>query len=232
MKSIDRNPDIGNLAKMIDHPLLDPDLSDDELLEGLDLSIRYDVASACVRPCDTIPARRRLEGTDVKVCVVVGFPHGSHTCQTKLFETKQAMDSGADEIDIVMNIGKWKSGDLAYVERELRSVIEEVTSRSGITKIILENHYLTPIEIRAACKVCERVGADFVATSTGFAPSGVQLEDVKIIRASISPEIGVKVAGGVHTLDQLLVYRQAGVTRVGTLATEKILDQALDRLST
>jgi deoxyribose-phosphate aldolase len=222
---------IHDLAKMIDHPLLRPDLTEDELIEGLDLALLYDVASACIRPCDTNEARRRLEGADVRVCVAVGFPHGSHTCETKLFETKLAMDSGADEIDIVMNIGKWKSGDLAYVERELRSVIEEVTSRSGITKVILETHYLTLDEIKMVCRVIERVGADFVSNSSGYAPSNVQLKDVELLRSSLVPEIGIKIAGGVNTLDQLLTYRYAGATRVGTLATEQILSLARDRFS-
>lgn len=220
-----------DLAKMIDHALLRPDLTDDELLAGLDLSLRYGVASVCLRPCDVIEAKRRLIGANVHVCVMVGFPHGSHTWETKLFETKFAMDSGADEIDIVLNIGKWKSSDLAYVERELRSVVEEVASRSGITKVIIENHYLSQEEIRTACEVCERVGADFVCNSTGYAPSAVQLEDVKILRANVSPEMGVKITGGVHTLDQLLAYRYAGATRVGTIATAQILDQAQDRFS-
>jgi len=222
---------IHDLAKMIDHALLRPDLTNAELLEGLDLCISYNIASACVRPCDINATKRRLSGTDVRVCVVVGFPHGSNACETKLFETKLAMDSGADEIEIVMNIGKWKSGDLAYVERELRSVIEEVTSRSGITKVVLENHYLSNHQIRAACEVCERVGADYVTNSTGFAPSAVNLEDVAFLRASVSSEMGVKVTGGVHTLDQLLAYRYAGATRVGTLSTARILDQAKDRFS-
>jgi deoxyribose-phosphate aldolase len=222
---------IRDLAKMIDHPLLRPDLTNDELIEGLDLALLHNVASACIRSCDTDEARRRLEGSDVRVCVAIGFPHGSQTCETKLFETKLAMDSGADEIDVVINIGKWKSGDLAYVERELRSVIEEVTSRSGLTKVILETHYLNLEEIQMACQVIDRVGADFVANATGYAPRNVQLGDVELLRDSVSPEIGIKIAGGVNTLDQLLTYRFAGATRVGTLATEQILAQARDRFS-
>lgn len=222
---------VRDLAKMIDHVLLRPDLTDTELFAGLDLSIRHDVASVCIKPCDITETRRRLDNTDVHVCVMVGFPHGSNACETKLFETKFAMDSGADEIDIVMNIGKWKSGDVAYVERELRSVVEEIASRSGITKVIIENHYLTQPEIKAACEVCERVGADFVSNSSGFAPSAVQLEDVKILRANVSSEMGVKITGGVHTLDQLLANRYAGATRVGTLSMAQILDQATDRFS-
>jgi deoxyribose-phosphate aldolase len=217
------------LAKMIDHALLRPDLTDDGLRAGVELCLEHQVASACVRPSDTLETRRRLEGSDVRVAVVVGFPHGTSTCETKLFETKLAMDSGAQEIDVVMNIGKWKSGDLAYVERELRSIIEEVTTRSGATKIILEQHYLDQVDIQAACRVCERVGADFVVNSTGFAPSNVQLRHVELIRASISPEMGVKVAGGVNSLDQILKYRQIGATRIGTVATAQILSEATDR---
>jgi deoxyribose-phosphate aldolase len=228
---VEDNLTVLDLAKMIDHALLRPDLADVELYAGLDLCIEHNVASACLRPSDALEAKRRLEGTDVHVSVVVGFPHGSNACETKLFETKLAMDAGADEIDVVMNIGRWRSGDLAYVERELRSVIEEVTSRSGTTKVILENHYLALDEIRAACGVCERVGADFVVNSTGYAHHNVQLEDVEIIRASVSSDLGIKVAGGVNSLDQMLKYRQIGATRVGTLATVQILTQADDRFS-
>jgi deoxyribose-phosphate aldolase len=139
------------------------------------------------------------------------------------------MDAGAHEIDVVMNIGKWKSGDVAYVERELRSVVEEVTSRSGLTKVILENSYLTQEEIRQACKVCERVGADFVKNGTGYGASSSSLENIALMRASVGPEIGVKVAGGVRNLDQLLAFRRAGATRVGTRSTEEILLEAQSR---
>jgi deoxyribose-phosphate aldolase len=227
--SIEEGLRLLTIAKMIDHTLLRPDLTDDGLRAGVDLCMEHQVASACVRPFDALETRRRLEGSDVHVTVVVGFPHGTSTCETKLFETKLAMDSGAQEIDVVMNIGKWKSGDLAYVERELRSVIEEVTTRSGTTKIILEQHYLEHDDIQQACRVCERVGADFVVNSTGFAPSNVQLKHVELIRASISPEMGVKVAGGVNSLDQILNYRQSGATRIGTVATAQILAEAADR---
>ncbi len=220
------------IAKMIDHDLLRPDLTDRELQAGLDLSIAHHVASACVRPFDAREARLRLNNTDVQLSVVVGFPHGSNACETKLFETKLAMDSGADEIEVVINIGRWNSGDLAYVERELRSVIEEVTARAGIFKVILENHYLDRAGIKAACKVCERVGADFVVNATGYAAGNVSLEEVETIRNSVSPEMGVKVAGGVNSLDQLLRYRQMGVNRIGTVATNQILNQAISRFRT
>lgn len=229
MQSIEEGLSFLDIARMIDHALLRPDLTDDGLRAGLDLCLEHQVASACVRPSDALETSRRLEGSDIHVGVVVGFPHGSSTCETKLFETKLAMDSGAQEIDVVMNIGKWNSGDLAYVERELRAVIEEVTTRSGITKIILEQHYLEQDDIQAACGICEHVGADFVVNSTGFAPSNVQLKHVELLRASISPEMGVKVAGGVNSLDQILNYRQSGATRIGTVATAQILAEAADR---
>jgi deoxyribose-phosphate aldolase len=218
-----------DIAKMIDHTLLRPDLLEDALREGLDLCIALDIASVCVRPCDAAEAKMRLADSDVKLCVVIGFPHGSNACETKLFETKLAMDTGADEIEAVINIGRWKSGDLAYVERELRSIIEEVTSRSGITKVVLENHYLSREEIQSACIVCERAGADYVVNTSGFTPSNVQQGDVEFFRQSVSPEMGVKVSGGVNTLDQLLKYRQLGATRIGTVATAQILSQAVKR---
>lgn len=226
---MDKDLTVQSLAKMIDHTLLRPDLVLDELHAGLDLCLEQRVASACVRPSDTIEAARRLAGSDVHTSVVIGFPHGSNTCETKLFETKLAMDCGADEIEVVINIGKWKSGDLAYVERELRSIIEEVTSRSGLTKVILEYHYLDQHEVQAACGVCERVGADFVVNSTGFASRTVHLEDVALFKACVSPEMGIKIAGGVNALDQMLKYRQMGATRIGTLATAQILAQAAAR---
>lgn len=220
---------VGLLAKWIDHGLLRPDLIVDELYAGLDLCLQYDVASACVRPSDALEAKRRLVNSEVHLSVVIGFPHGSATCETKLFETKLAMDSGADEVEVVLNIGKWKSGDLAYVERELRSIIEEVTSRSGLTKVIIEKYYLDQAEIKAACSVCERVGADFVVNTSGYTPATVQLEDVSIFHACVSPEMGIKIAGGVNSLDQLLKYKEMGATRIGTVATAQILSHAAER---
>ncbi len=218
-----------DVAQMIDHALLRPDLVEDELNAGLDLCIEHQVASACVRAGDARSAKRRLIDSQVKLSVAIGFPHGSNACETKLFETKLAMDSGADEVDVVMNIGRWKSGDLAYVERELRSIIEEVTSRAGLTKVILESYYLDRDEILAACVVCERVGADFVVNTTGYAPRNVQMQDVELLTSCVNDEMGVKVAGGVNDLAQVLKYRQMGATRIGTLATAQILEEAEKR---
>ena len=229
MESNDQALKLTDIARMIDHAILRPDLQTEEFLLGIGLCREYGVATASVRPMDVIEAKRRLEDSGVKVSVMVGFPHGSNTCETKLFETKLAMDSGADEIEVVMNIGRWKSGDVAYVERELRSIIEEVTSRDGITKVILENYYLTNEEIQAATGVCERVGADFVVNSTGFAPANVHLRDVEAFTQMVSQGMGIKVAGGINALDQLLRYRELGVSRIGTLATHQILVEAADR---
>lgn len=213
---------VEQVAKMIDHSLLRPELTDEEVRDGCALAARLRVASVCVRPCDVAQAVRLLAGTDVRVGTVVGFPHGSATTDTKSAETRTAITEGAEEIDMVLNIGRLRSGDLTYVEDDIRAVVG--AAGGAPVKVILENAYLTDEEKVAGCQAAERAGAAFVKTSTGFAPSGATVADLRLMRATVSPQVQVKAAGGVRTLDVLLEMASLGVTRFGATATQAILD--------
>jgi deoxyribose-phosphate aldolase len=211
------------IAKTIDHSLLKPELTIDEVVAGCQLALSYHVASVCVKPSDVALAAGILTGTDVKVGTVVGFPHGSSTTATKAFEGRQALEDGAEELDMVINIGRMRSHEDDYVYRDIAALVEAADGRA-IVKVILENSYLTDDEKVRACKLAERAGADFVKTSTGFAPSGASVHDIDLMRASVSPKVQIKAAHGVRTLDALLEMMQHGVTRVGATATQTILD--------
>lgn len=212
------------IAKTIDHSLLKPELTIDEVVVGCQLALSYHVASVCVKPSDVALAAGILTGSDVKVGTVVGFPHGSSTTATKAFEGRQALEDGAEELDMVINIGRMRSHEDDYVYRDIAAVVEAADGRA-IVKVILENSYLTDDEKVRACELAERAGADFVKTSTGFAPSGASVHDIDLMRASVSPKVQIKAAHGVRTLDALLEMMQHGVTRVGATATQTILDE-------
>lgn len=222
-------PTAASLAKIIDHSLLDPALTDLELLEGLELAKRHKVASVCVKPYFVPKAAEVLKGSGVAVGTVVGFPHGSHTIQTKFHEAHQAANDGAVELDFVVNIGKALSGDWDYVERDLESVLGVCKARGAVGKVIFENGYLKDEHKVRLCKLSEKHGADFVKTSTGYGPGGAVDEDLRLMRANVSPKVGVKAAGGVRDLDRLLKVLELGVTRVGCSKTGKILEEAAKR---
>ena len=211
------------VAKTIDHALLRPDMSRDEVREGCEVALKYNVASVCCKPADVAFCAEILKGSDVHVGTVVGFPHGNSTTATKVFETKQVVADGATEIDVVINIGWLKSGMFDEVRDEIAAVVAAASGNQ--VKVILENAYLTKDEIVKACQLCEAAGADYVKTSTGFAPTGAVLEDVKLMRASVSPKVEVKSAGGVKTLDALLAFMEAGVKRSGASGTAAMLDE-------
>jgi deoxyribose-phosphate aldolase len=215
------------VAKTIDHALLRPDMSRDEVREGCEVALKYDVASVCCKPADVAFCAEILKGSDVHVGTVVGFPHGNSTTATKVFETKQVVADGATEIDVVINIGWLKSGMFDEVRDEIAAVVAAASGNQ--VKVILENAYLTKDEIVKACQLCEAAGADYVKTSTGFAPTGAVLEDVKLMRASVSPKVEVKSAGGVKTLDALLAFMEAGVKRSGASGTAAMLDEFKER---
>jgi deoxyribose-phosphate aldolase len=212
------------LAKTIDHSLLKPEMTEAEVIAGCELARAYHVASVCVKPCHVALAARLLKGSDVAVGTVVGFPHGSSTTAVKAGEARQAIADGAVELDMVINIGELRSGHAAYVQEDVRAVVEVAKGRA-LVKVILENAYLTNEEKALACRLAEAAGADFVKTSTGFAPSGATIEDLKLMRASVGPRVQVKAAGGVRTLDAILAVIDAGATRVGATATAAILDE-------
>ncbi|MDQ1658526.1 MAG: deoxyribose-phosphate aldolase [Cryptosporangiaceae bacterium] len=212
---------IDQVAKMIDHSLLRPELTADEVAAGCALAARLRVASVCVRPCDVLPAVHQLRGTGVEVGTVVGFPHGSTATEIKAAEAALAVAQGASEIDMVVNIGWLRSGKIAAVEADIRAVVG--AAGGALVKVILENAYLDREQKVAGCEAAERAGARFVKTSTGFAPGGATMEDLELMRASVSPAVSVKAAGGVRTLDVLLAMANVGVTRFGATATEAIL---------
>ena len=211
------------LAKTIDHSLLRPDMPEVEVIEGCKLADRYHVATVCVKPCHVELAARQLTDSDVDICTVVGFPHGSSTTDSKVFETRDAVNNGATEIDMVLNIGEMKSGNLDYVRQDIAAVVE-ASGDNIIVKVILENAYLTKDEIHQACILCEEAGADFVKTSSGYAPGGATIEDLKLMRAAVGPQVQVKAAGGVRSLEAILEVIDVGVTRVGATATATIMD--------
>ncbi|HTC86636.1 MAG TPA: deoxyribose-phosphate aldolase [Candidatus Acidoferrum sp.] len=213
-----------DVAKTIDHSLLRPELDDAFVEAGCRLAAAYDVASVCVRPADVVRARAILNGTDVAVGTTIGFPHGNHRTETKVFEAVRAIGDGAVELDMVIKIGALKSGRDDEVRRDIAAVVDVAHSARAIVKVIFENAYLTDDEKIRACHLTEEAGGDFVKTSTGFAPSGATHEDLILMRANTSPHIGVKAAGGVRTLDALLEVMALGVTRVGATATAAMLD--------
>jgi deoxyribose-phosphate aldolase len=213
-----------DIAKAIDHSLLRPELDDAFVEDGCRLAAEYDVASVCVRPADVARARALLEGTDVAVGTVVGFPHGSHTTGIKVAEARQALADGATELDMVIQIGALRSGRDADVEADIAAVVDVAHAAGAIVKVIFENAYLTDKEKIRACHVAEAAGADFVKTSTGFAPSGATHHDLRLMRANTSPRIGVKAAGGIRSLDALLEVLELGTTRVGATQTKAIID--------
>jgi deoxyribose-phosphate aldolase len=213
-----------DIAKAIDHSLLRPELDDNFVTEGCRLAARYDVASVCVRPADVLRARAILEGTDVAVGTTIGFPHGNHLTATKVFEAQRALADGATELDMVIQIGALKSGRDADVQADITAVVAVGHAAGAIVKVIFENAYLTDDEKVRACHLTEAAGADFVKTSTGFAPTGATHDDLRLMRANTSPQVRVKAAGGVRTLDALLEVMALGVTRVGATATAVIID--------
>jgi deoxyribose-phosphate aldolase len=212
------------VARTIDHSLLRPELDDTFVEAGCRLAAEYDVASVCVRPVDVRRAKAILDGSDVAVGTVIGFPHGSSTTATKVFEAHGALAEGATELDMVIDIGALKSGRGDGVRADIAAVVDVAHASGAIVKVIFENHYLTPDEIVRACQLTEAAGADFVKTSTGFAAGGATHEDLALMRRSVSPRVQVKAAGGVRTLDALIDVMNLGVTRIGATATKAIID--------
>jgi deoxyribose-phosphate aldolase len=212
------------LAKTIDHSLLKPELDDAFIEEGCQLAAEYDVASVCVRPTDVKRAMAILGGTDVAVGTVIGFPHGSSTTATKVFEAKDALANGATELDMVIQIGALRSGRDQDVRDDIAAVVQVAHEAGAIVKVILENAYLSDDEKERGSRLAEAAGADFVKTSTGYAPSGATHEDLALMRRVTSPHVRIKAAGGVRTLDDLLAVMNLGVTRIGATQTKAMLD--------
>jgi deoxyribose-phosphate aldolase len=213
-----------DIAKMLDHSLLQPTLTDAELEQGCRLALDYDVASVCIKPYGVRAATGLLTGSTVAVGTVIGFPHGSHVTAIKVAEADQAIADGAAELDMVVNIGKVLSKDWRYVGEDIGAVVERAHQGQALVKVIFENCYLVAEHKEQLCRLCADVGAAFVKTSTGYGTSGAVDEDLILMRRCSPPHVLVKAAGGVKTFERLLAVRALGVSRVGASATKTILD--------
>ncbi len=225
------------IAKMIDHSLLHPTMTDEELKQGCELAKKYHVASVCIKPYGVSRAVEILKGTDVAVCTVIGFPHGNSRIEVKVFEAEFTCKDGAIELDMVVNIGKVLSRDWEYIEKEIKAVLDVAHKYHAILKVIFENDFLPEDEYKIKlCDICNQLKVEFVKTSTGYGfvkgPDGKYTyhgatdHDIKLMREHCIPQVQVKAAGGIRTLDDLLRVQSLGVTRIGATTTQQILEQA------
>lgn len=231
---------ISAISKMIDHALLHPTLTDAELREGCGIALRYKVASVCVKPYAVRIATELLAGTDMPVCTVVSFPHGNSATSVKVTETIQACHDGAVEIDMVVNIGRVLSYDWTYVRNEIQAVHRACQTHGAILKVIFENDFLPEKAQKVKlCQICTDIGVEFVKTSTGFgfvkgrdgrySSEGATEQDLRLMLDNIGPNVRVKASGGIRTLDELLLTKDMGVSRIGTSATAAIMEEAYRR---
>jgi len=218
-----------DVAKMIDHSLLNPKFTRQEVEAGCLLAKKYECITVCVKPCDVELACGILKDSGVVTTSVIGFPHGSNITEVKVLEARRAIEQGCGEIDMVMNIGRFLSGDYDLVLDDIRAVTGEAHKSGALIKVILENAYLTAEQIKKACELCVAAGVDFTKTATGYAPYGARIADLRIMRANTPPSMQVKAAGGVRTLDDALAVRAVGVSRFGCTATEKMILEARER---
>jgi deoxyribose-phosphate aldolase len=219
------------IAKRIDHSLLGPILTEQELEEGCRLAAEYGVASVCIKPFAVYLAFRLLRGTGVEVGTTVGFPHGGHATAVKVFEARQAMDDGATELDMVVNIGQVVGGQWSAVAADVGAVVKAAHERGAIVKVIFENCYLNDEQKVQLCRICGEVGADYVKTSTGYGTGGATHDDLILMRKSSPPQVKLKAAGGVRTLDQAIAVVDLGCDRFGASKTAEILDELKTRLN-
>lgn len=215
-----------DIAKMLDHSTLQPNLTQEDVRRGCEIALRYDTASVCARPGDMPLVAKLLQGSDVKVCTVIGFPHGNHKPEIKLAEAEAALADGCQELDMVLNIGRLIAGDGEYVQGEIQAICDLAHSRGAKVKVILETCYLTDEQKTLACHLAARAGADWVKTSTGYGSGGCTLHDLRLMRAAVPPGVQVKGSGGIRDLDTVLAARAIGATRCGVSATAKIMEEA------
>lgn len=211
-----------NINKLIDHTALKPNTNKESILKLIAEAKTYDFASVCVNPCWVALAHQELKNTDVKVCTVIGFPLGANTTEVKVFETKDAIEKGAQEIDMVINIAMLKDKEYDYVENEIHQIVEAAKDKA-IVKVIIETCLLTDEEKIKACELSQKAGADFVKTSTGFSTGGATVHDIALMRKTVGAEMGVKASGGVYTHEEALAMVEAGATRIGASAGVKLL---------
>jgi deoxyribose-phosphate aldolase len=215
---------------MIDHSLLNPTLTWDELEHGIALALAYDVASVCIMPYALKHCAERLRGSNVRASTTIGFPHGGHSTAIKVAEARQALADGGEELDMVVNISKVLSGDWPYVKDDIRGVVEATHAAARKVKVIFENAYLNDDQKIRLCEICAELRADWVKTSTGYAPTGATDADLMLMRKHSPPSVQVKAAGGIRDLDTLLRVRALGVTRCGATRTASMMDEARRRL--
>jgi deoxyribose-phosphate aldolase len=211
------------LAKHIDHTLLKPDAVEAELVKLCEEAKEHNFFSVCINPSNIEKAKELLQGTDTKICTVVGFPLGQMTTEAKSFETNEAILLGAEEVDMVINIGKLKDQDYEYVLEDIRAVV--LAAKGVLTKVIIESCLLTDEEKVKACELAKDAGADFVKTSTGFSKGGATREDIALMRKTVGPEMGVKASGGIRTLEDAMGMIESGATRLGLSASVAILNE-------
>ncbi|ASJ13456.1 deoxyribose-phosphate aldolase [Thermococcus thioreducens] len=217
-----------DMAKYIDHTNLKPYATADDIVKLCEEAKEYGFYAVCVNPYRVKLAKELLKGSEVKVATVIGFPLGATPTEVKVFEAKRALEDGADELDMVINIGALKDKDYEYVKRDIEEVVRVAHERGAVVKVILETCYLTEEEKVKACELAKEAGADFVKTSTGFGTGGATVEDVKLMREVVGQEMGVKAAGGIRTYEQALAMIEAGATRIGTSSGVKIVEGARD----
>ena len=215
-----------DIASMLDHSTLQPYLTEDDIRHGAEVALKYHTASMCARPCDVPIMAEMLKGSGVKVCTVIGFPHGAHETAIKVAEADLALEEGCEELDMVINIGRMIRGDEDYVREEIRQISDHAHAKGAIVKVIIETCFLTDEQKKRACELSEEAGADFVKTSTGYGTKGCTIEDLKLMRAAVSDKVRVKGSGGIRDLDTVLAARAAGASRCGVSATEKIMAEA------
>ena len=215
-----------NIASLIDHSVLKPTSTVQDVKDGAAIALKYQTAAYCIRPSDVPLAAKLLAGSAVKVCTVIGFPHGTTDTTSKAFEAAEAVRNGAHEVDMVINIGWMLSGDLVAVEDDIRQVVNAARSVNDTTcvKVILETAFLSKEQIVKGCELSEAAGADFVKTSTGFAPEGATVENIALMRATVGDRLGVKASGGIRTREQVEALIAAGASRVGLSGTAEILN--------
>ena len=213
-----------DIAKMLDHSTLQPFLTEEDIRKGCELALKYDCASVCARPCDVPILAELLKGSDVKVCTVIGFPHGSHETAIKVAEAELALAEGCTELDMVINIGKMIAGDTAYVKNEIQQLADAAHAKGAILKVILETCYLTDEQKITCCRLAEEAGADFVKTSTGMGTGGATVHDILLLRAVAGDKIQVKASGGVDTRETAYAMIQAGADRLGVSKVPQIVN--------
>ena len=218
------------IAKMIDHSLLNPSLTTRELEDGCALAVRYNVASVCIMPFYLARCAQLLSGSTVHASTTIGFPHGGHTTAIKLAEARQALQDGGQELDVVINISRARSGDWQYVREELSALAGTIHAGGAKIKVIFENAYHDDAAKIRLCEICAEIGADWVKTSTGYAPTGATLPDLELMRKHSPAGVQVKAAGGIRDLDTLLTVRAIGVSRVGATRTQAMLEECRKRL--